>query len=50
MYGPGQAHMWAWPRPNMGPGPWARPMGPGPGRARLYWDKNIFQKQYPEKP
>ena len=32
-----------------GPGPWAGPMGLGPGPARTFLDKNIFQKLYPEK-
>ena len=33
-----------------GPGPWAEPMGPGPGRVRAYLDKNIFQNLYSEEP
>ena len=40
----GQAHVWAWPRPKYGPGPWAVPMGPGrarPGPAYI-WAGTFF--------
>ena len=45
----GQAHIWAWPKPNMGPAHGPGPWGRARAGARTYLGKNIFQKQYPEK-